>query len=99
MLRKDMTDEQAEAASLRRNVEVRIRRLRLALDVMERQALERLRDAEQGRGRYSAVAEVFVKDLAETIVNAGVEQLVRDATTVDICRAEDKTKQEQEARS
>lgn len=87
---RDMTDEQAEAHALRIGVDSRIRRLRTLIDRIESEALADLHRAERGEGRYSAVAEVFVKELPQGIVNAGIEQLVYWAATADEYRVEAK---------
>jgi hypothetical protein len=96
VLSKDMTDEQIEARELRRVIEVRIRRLRLLIDQIEAQTATALDDAENGRGRYSRVAESFAKELAEGVVNVGMDQLINAASTVDVCRAQTATKQKSE---
>ncbi len=88
MRTRDMTDEQAEAHSLRLGIESRMRLLRNVLDRIEREALVNLEQAANGQGRYSSVAEVFVKELPQGIVNAGIEQLVYWSATADEYRVE-----------
>lgn len=92
----EMTNEKLEARSLRQGVEARIRRLRTLVDRIEGEALGNLTRAERGEGRYSSVAEVFVKELPQGIVNVGVEQLVHYATTADIYHAETKVEAQRE---
>lgn len=98
MLRKGMTDEQAEAEMLREGVESRIRRLRTLVDQIELQAADRLAQAERGQGRYTGVAEVFVKELTQGLVNIGMEQLVHYATIADVYHTEAEMEQKSEGR-
>lgn len=93
-----LTDEQAEARILRQGIESRIRRLRDVVSQIERQALERVDMASRGQGRYVAAAEVFTKELAQAVVNAGLEQLIDSGATADVYRAEAQLKQKLEGR-
>ena len=82
------TNEAAEVRHLRQSVASRVRRLRDMVDLIEREAEQQIREAEQGQGRYAAVSETFIREIAWGLANASIEGLVNTATAADEYRKE-----------
>lgn len=94
MSRQLPTVEQAEAKQLRDGVLSRTRRLRSVIDQIERSALQAIDDAVSGQGRYARVAEIFIKEISEAAVNAGLDGLVYYAAQADVIREQELNERE-----
>jgi hypothetical protein len=86
----NMTNEQHEAKFLREGIASRLRQLRDIADRIEEGAYQALERAEQGKGTYSSVSEVFTKQISWGVANLSVEGLTYTAACADVYRAEEK---------
>lgn len=81
------TEEQMAAKLLKEGMSQRLRRLRLVVDLLERDVQQNFKMAEEGRTHYGTVTENFYRDLIQGVVNLGLEAAMSTAASADSAHA------------